>query len=136
MTDLELAVRTIQDMVSELPTEQLQKWKGILKTASLTIEKELAATYLHTCKICFLEEWGYRDELPSQWYKKGGAEVCFSHEYAESEKLLKDAGYKVDAFFPPEVPEITIGALRTTMGNLSPLETKADHTLEELMSIL
>lgn len=136
MTDLELTVRTIEDMLPDLPTAGLEKWQGILRTALLKVEKELTASCLHVCKICFLEEWGYRNELPSHWYKKGNAEICFKHEYAESEKLLKDAGYKDDAFFPPEIPEITKGALGVTMNNLPPPPTEADQTLKELMDLL
>lgn len=136
MTDLELAVRTIDEMVPDMPTESLKKWKGILTTALLKINKELTATQLHTCKICFLEEFGYRDELPVSWYKKGSAEICFQHKYDESEKLLKDAGHEGDAFLPPEVPKTTIESLKTKMNNLPPPTPEAEETLEELMDLL
>lgn len=136
INDLELAVRTIDDMLPDMPTKSLQKWQGIMRTTLLKIEKELTNTYQHTCKICFFQEWGYRDELPSQWYKKGDAEVCFQHEYAASEKLLKDAGYEVDAFFPPEIPAPTLEGLKVTMSHLPPAKTEVDHTLDELMAMI
>lgn len=136
VNDLELTVRTIDDMLPDMPTEGLQKWQGILRTTLTKIEKELTNTMLHTCAICFFQEYGYRDELPSAWYKKGDAHVCFQHEYAESEKLLKEAGRDVDAFFPPEIPKPTVGALKTTMENLPPPPTEKDHTYQELMDLL
>ncbi len=136
MTELELAIRTIDEIAPDIPTESLKKWKGILTTALLKINKELTATQLHTCKICLLEEWGYRDELPVSWYKKGSAEICFKHNYADSEKLLKESGYEGDAFFPPEVPKTTIESLKTKMNNLPPPTPEAEQTLEELMDLL
>lgn len=136
INDLELAVRTIDDMLPDMPTPALQKWQGILKTALLKTEKELTATYLHTCKICFFQEWGYRDELPSLWYKKGEAEICFQHEYADAEKLLKDAGHDVDAFFPPEAPAPSVDALKVTMEHMPPTKTETDHAYEELLAEL
>lgn len=135
MTDLELAVRAIDDMLPEMPTPALQKWQAILKTALIKVEKELTNSCLHTCRICFLEEWGYRDELPSSWYKKGDAEICFQHEYNQAEKLLKDAGYEVDAFFPPEIPPVTVGGLKVAMDHL-PEKKPEDETFKELMDLL
>lgn len=136
MNDLELTVRTIEEMIPEMPTKSLQKWQGILRTALLKVERELTASFEHTCKICFFQEWGYRDELPSFWYKKGDAEICFKHEYNESEKLLKDAGYEVDAFFPPEIPTVTVDNLKVTMEHMPPPPTEAEQTLEELMDLI
>lgn len=135
INDLELAVRVIDEMLPDMPTKALQKWQGILGTALAKVNKELTASHLHTCKICFFQEWGYRDELPSMWYRKGDAEICFQHEYAQAEKLLKEAGHEVDAFFPPEVPEVTPEALKVTMDHL-PVKNEKDDTLEELMDLL
>lgn len=136
MTELELAVRAIDDMVTDLPTSQLQKWQGILRTALLKVEEELTATHLHTCVICFFKEWGYRDELPSAWYKKGDAEICFQHEYDQAERLLKEAGYEVDAFFPPEVTAPSVGSLKVTMENMPPPPDESEKTLDELMDLI
>lgn len=133
---LELTVRTIDDMLPDMPTPALQKWQAILHTALVKVEKELTATYLHTCTICFLQEYGYRDELPSAWYKKGDAEICFQHDYDQAEQLLKEAGHPVDAFFPPESPGISVDALRVTMDNLPPAPAQKDQTYEELLAEL
>lgn len=136
INDLELAVRTIDDMLPDMPTPALQKWQGILRSALIKVEKELTNTMLHTCQICFFQEYGYRDELPSAWYKKGDAHICFQHEYAESEKLLKEAGHEVDAFFPPEIPEVTVESLKVTMDNLPPAKTETEQSYEELLAEL
>lgn len=136
INDLELTVRTIEDMLPDMPTSGLQKWQGIFHTALAKIEKELTATMLHTCQICFFQEYGYRDELPSSWYKKGDAHICFQHEYAESEKLLKDAGFEVDAFFPPEIPAPTLGSLKVAMDNLPPPKDETDQTYDDLLAEL
>lgn len=136
INDLELTVRTIQEMLPELSTPQLHKWYAIGRTFLAHVEQEMKATQLHTCRICFIEEWGYRDELPVSWYKKGDAEICFQHEYDKSEQLLKDAGYEVDAFFPPEIPEVTLGGLKVAMEHLPPPPSEAEKTLEELMDLI
>jgi hypothetical protein len=137
INDLELTVRTIQEMLPELPTSQLHKWYAIGRTFLAHVEQEMKATCLHTCRICFFEEWGYRDDLPVSWYKKGDAEICFQHEYDQAEKLLKDAGYEVDAFFPPEPAQITPEGLKVHMEkNLPPPATEAEQTLEELMDLI
>jgi hypothetical protein len=136
INDLELAIRTVDDMLPELSTEQLQKWKGILTGALTKIDKELVATHLHTCQICFLQEWGYRDEMPSAWFRKGGAEICFQHDYVESEKLLKEAGFEVDAFFPVEVFTPSLGSLKILSEQLPPPKTETEHTLDELMALI
>lgn len=137
INDLELAVRTIDDMLSDMPTKSLQKWQGILRSTLVKIEKELTNTYLHTCKICFFQEYGYRDELPSAWYKKGDAEICFQHEYDQAEKLLKDAGYEVDAFFPPEQGKITPEGLMVHMEKkLPPTKSETEQTYDDLLAEL
>jgi hypothetical protein len=136
INDLELAVRTIDDMLPDMPTKGLQKWEAILQSALTKVKVELTNTYLHTCKICFFQEYGYRDELPSSWYKKGSAEICFQHEYDKAEQLLKDAGYDEDAFFPPEIPTSSIEALKVTMDNLPPPKDETEQTYDDLLAEL
>ena len=137
INDLELTVRTIEEMLPDLPTKQLQKWQGIFKTALLKTEKELTAVSLHTCALCFFEEWGYRDDLPVSWYKKGDAEICFSHSYEDAEKELKAQKRDTDAFFPPEQAAVTVEGLKVHMDkNLPPPATEAEQTLEELMDLI
>lgn len=137
INDLELTVRTIQEMLPELSTTQLQKWYSIGRTFLAHVEQEMKATTLHVCRICFFEEWGYRDDLPVSWYKKGEAEICFQHEYDQAEKLLKEAGYEVDAFFPPEQARITPEGLKVHMEkNLPPEKTEEEQTLDELMDLV
>jgi hypothetical protein len=89
MNDLELAVRTIESILPEMPTAGLQKWKGILTTALVKIEAELCAVAEHTCSVCFFKEFGYRDELPIAWREKGDIKICFNHEDAEVASMLK-----------------------------------------------
>lgn len=136
MTDPELTVRSIENWLPDMSTKQIQKWKGIFEGALAKINKELTATLIHTCTICFYQEAGYRDELPSGWYQKGDAECCFQHEYNEAEKLLKEAGREVDAFFPPEIPASSVESLTLRMDNLPPPATEKEQTLDELMAIL
>lgn len=137
INDLELTVRTIQEMLPELPTSQLQKWYSIGRTFLAHVEQEMKATHLHTCRICFFEEWGYRDELPSFWYKKGSAEICFKHEYKDAEKLLKDAGYEEDAFFPEEVQPVTVEGLKVHMEkNLPPPKDETEQDYDDLLAEL
>lgn len=113
MNDLELAVRTIENLLPDMPTKGLQKWKGILTTALVKIEAELCAVAEHTCSVCFFKEFGYRDELPIGWREKGDIKICFSHENEEVAKTLKAA---LDA----DIPE--------------PVET--EQALEDLMALL
>lgn len=136
INELELTVRTIEEMLPDLPTKQLQKWQGIFRTAMLKTERELTATSLHTCTLCFAEEWGYRDDLPTAWYQKGDSKICFSHSYEGAEKELKAIGNHDDAFFPPEIPEPTVEGLAVAMNNLPPAKTETDYTLEELMELV
>lgn len=137
INDLELTVRTIQEMLPELPTSQLQKWYGIGRTFLAHVEQEMKAVSLHTCALCFFEEWGYRDDLPVSWYKKGDAEICFSHSYEDAEKELKAQKRDTDAFFPPEQGAITPEGLKVHMEkNLPPPATEAEQTLEELMDLI
>lgn len=136
MHEFELTVRTIDDMLPDMPTKRLQEWQGVLRSALVKVEKELTSTYLHTCKICFFQEYGYRDELPSFWYRKGEAEICFQHEYDQAEKLLKEAGHEVDAFFPPEAAPPSVDALKVQMDNLPPPKSEQDQAYDELMALL
>jgi hypothetical protein len=137
INELELTVRTIEDMLPDMPTKSLQKWKGILHTALLKVEKELTAVSLHTCALCFTQEWGYRDDLPTSWYQKGDSEICFQHEYNEAEKELKAMGNDTDAFFPPEIAPVSVESLRVHMEhNLAPPATEQEQTLDELMALI
>lgn len=136
INDLELTVRTIEEIIPDMPTSNLQKWRSIFHTALLKIDKELTSSCLHTCRICFREEWGYRDELPSMWYKKGNAEICFDHEYEKAEQLLKDAGYTEDAEEPVEIQPVTVEGLKVVMEHLPPPPSEQEQTLEELMELI
>jgi hypothetical protein len=113
MTDLELAVRTIENILPDMPTKGLQKWKGILETALVKIEAELCAVAEHTCSVCFFKEFGYRDELPIAWREKGDIKICFNHEDAQVADMLKKG---IEA----EAPE--------------PVNT--EETIDELMALL
>ena len=136
INELEITVRTIEEMLPDLPTKQLQKWYAIFHTALAKIEKEKKATSLHTCALCFHQEWGYRDDLPVSWYKKGDAEICFQHEYADAEKELKAMGKSTDAFFPPEDAPVTVEGLKVVMEHLPPPKTEVDQTYDELLAEL
>lgn len=136
MTDLELTVRTIEDMLPDMSTAQLQKWKGILQSALIKIDKELTAVSLHTCVICFHEEWGYRDDLPISWYKKGNAEICFQHEYDKAEELLRGAGWTDDAEEPVEIEPVGVENLRVAMDHLPEPPPEEEQTLKELMDLV
>ena len=136
MGNFEFTVRHIPELLPDMPTSRLRDWKAILQTALAHVDKELTSTCLHTCRICFMEEWGYRDELPSFWYYKGDAEICFNHEYKDAEKLLKDAGYEVDAFFPPDVPNVSVDALELQMKNLPPAPSQTDQAYQDLLDEL
>jgi len=113
MTDPELTVRTIETMLPQISTAQLHKWKAIFTTAVLKIDRELESLHIHTCTICFLQEYGWRNELPVSWFQKGDAEICFQHDYNAVDALLEDAEP-----FPDKE-----------------LET-VDKTLEELMDLI
>lgn len=113
MNDLELAVRTIENIIPDMPTKGLQKWKGILTTALVKIEAELEAVAEHTCGVCLFKEFGYRQELPVGWRERGDLVICFNHEDNEVAEALQKA---VDA----DKPE--------------PVDT--EKTLEELMAVL
>lgn len=91
INDLELAVRTIDNILTDMPTKGLQKWQGIFTTALLKIEQEMNSTQMHTCGVCGFEEYGYRTELPVGWREKGDLTICFNHEDNEIAKLLEKA---------------------------------------------
>lgn len=80
MHDFELAVRSVEEILPQMPTKGLHKWKGILTTALLKIDTELQSTHEHTCDICLFKEYGYRTELPMNWREKGDLVICFNHE--------------------------------------------------------
>lgn len=113
MNELELAVRTIESILPDMPTKGLQKWKGILTTALVKIEAELETSQEHVCGVCLFKEWGYRTDLPVGWREKGDLTICFNHEDNEVAELLKKA---LDA----DKPE--------------PVDT--EETLEELMAAI
>lgn len=137
INELELTVRTIEEIIPDMPTAGLQKWRSIFHTALLKIDRELTSSCIHQCRVCFREEWGYRDELPSFWYKKGNAELCFEHEYKDAERLLKDAGYSDDdAQAEPEVQPATVEGLKVQMEHMPPPPTETEQTLEDLMDLL
>lgn len=91
MTDLELAVRTIENILPDMPTKQLQKWKGIFTTALIKLEDELNSTLMHTCGVCGEEEYGYRTDLPTGWREAGDLMICFNHEDNEVAAQLAEA---------------------------------------------
>lgn len=113
MSDLELAVKTIEDILPEMPTKGIQKWKGILITALAKIEDELNSQKEHVCGVCLYKEFGYRTELPVGWREKGDLTICWHHEDNEVAKLLQKA---IDDDKPEPV--------------------NAEETLEELMAMI
>lgn len=113
INDLELAVRTIEDILPEMPTKGLQKWKGILTTALVKIEAELETVAEHTCGVCLFKEFGYRTELPVGWRERGDLTICFKHEDNEIAEALK-AALKAD----------------------EPEPVNTEKTLEELMAMI
>lgn len=76
-------VRAIEEHLAVLPSSVLERWKGIFVTAAHKVDAELNSTMMHRCDICGDEEWGYRTELPIQWYVKGELTVCYNHERDE-----------------------------------------------------
>lgn len=136
VNELELTVRSIEDMLPDLSTERLEKWYAIFHTALAKVKKEMEATCLNTCQICFFQEYGYRNEIPSLWYQKGSAIICFQHEYADAERLLKEAGRETDAFLPPDIATPSVESLKVRMDNLPPPPPEEDKTLEELMALI
>jgi len=113
INDLELAVRTIENLLPDMPTKGLQKWQGIFTTALLKIEQEMNSTHMHVCSVCGAEEYGYRTELPIAWREKGDIKICFQHEDSEVAEVLQKA---IEA----DKPE--------------PVDT--EKTLEELMDLI
>lgn len=113
MNDLELAVRTIENILSDIPTKGLEKWKGILETTLLKIDTELSAVAEHVCSVCMSKEFGYRKELPVGWRSRGDIIICFQHEDDEIANVLQKA-LKAD----------------------KPEPVSTERTLEELYSIL
>lgn len=91
MSDLELAVRTIEKILPDMPTNQLTKWKGVFTSALVKLEDELNSTMMHKCGVCGSEEYGHRSELPIGWREVGDLVLCFNHEDNEAATQLKDA---------------------------------------------
>ena len=91
INDLELAVRTIEDLLPEMPTKSLQKWQGIFTTALVKLEAEMQSTQMHTCSVCGFEEYGFRTEMPVAWREKGDIKICFQHEDKEVADALATA---------------------------------------------
>lgn len=137
INDLELTVRTIEEMLPDMPTSGLEKWYAIFRSALAKVEQEMKATMLHTCKLCFFQEYGYRDELPSGWFGKGDSHVCFQHSFEDAAKELKAMGEETDAFLPPDIPPVTVGGLKVHMEkNLPPPPSEVDKDLDELMAMI
>jgi len=91
MTDLELAVRTIENILPDMPTKAIQKWLAILNTAAVKCEAELNSTKMHRCGVCGFEEYGYRTELPIAWREHGDLTICWNHEDAEVAEEMQKA---------------------------------------------
>lgn len=91
MNELELAVRTIEEILPDIPTKGLQKWKGILTTALIKIDAELESVKEHACGVCLFKEFGYRTELPIGWREKGDLIICWHHEDTEIADQLSKA---------------------------------------------
>lgn len=89
MHDFELAVRSVEEILPQMPTNRLHKWKGILTTALLKVDAELQRTHEHTCGVCLFREYGYRLELPVGWREKGDLVICFNHEDNEIADALQ-----------------------------------------------
>lgn len=111
--DFELGMRTLETLYPDMPTKNLEKWKGILTTALVKIEAELEAVAEHTCSVCLFTEFGYRKELPVGWREKGDIKICFQHEDHEVAEAMQKS---LDADKPEPV--------------------NTERTLEELMAIL
>lgn len=113
INDLELAVRTIENILPDMPNKSLEKWHAIFTTALIKIEAEQASTQMHTCSVCGFEEYGYRTEMPIAWREKGDIKICFQHE----DKEVADALAKAIEADTPE-PVKTEDALEELMAEL------------------
>lgn len=91
INDLELAVRTIENLLPDMPTKSIEKWKGIFCTALAKLEEELNSTLMHKCGVCGYEEYGFRTQLPIGWREKGDLTICWHHEDNEVADLLAKA---------------------------------------------
>jgi hypothetical protein len=134
--EFELVVKNVEDLLPKMSTPALQRWKAMMYTVMAKIDRELTTTHLHTCDICFNQEYGYRNELPSCWYSKGDALICYKHEYEEASNLLKKLGMEVDAFFPPEIPVLSVETLELQMSSLPPEPSKVDAAFDNLIAVL
>ena len=137
MHEFELTVRTIEDLLPDMPTSGLQKWKAIVHTLELKIDEELKNTKLHTSRLSFFQEWGYRDELPSFWYGKGDSVICFQHTYEEATKALNEMGEETDAFLPEEPQPVTVEGLKVHMEkNLPAPKSEQEQDYADLLAEL
>lgn len=91
MNDLELAVRTIESNLDQLPTKSLHKWRSIFESAIYKIDMEIESGQMHICGVCGFEEYGFRTELPIAWREKGDLVICFKHEDKEVAEQIKSA---------------------------------------------
>jgi hypothetical protein len=82
-------VRVIEMYLPTMPTDMLQRWAGILNTALVKIDQELASTLMHHCTACGFEEYGYRDLLPVGWRSKYDTYICFNHTEKEVDGWLQ-----------------------------------------------
>ncbi len=114
MHKFELAVRSVEEILPQLSTEKIQKWKGILTSALIKIDSELESTSEHICDVCLLKEFGYRTELPIGWRQRGDLTICFNHEDNEIAEVLEKA---LDA-------------------DKQHSDTVAEQSLEELMNLI
>ena len=103
--ELELAIRTIEDMLPTMPTKNLLKWKGIFTSALVKVDAELQTTQMHKCMVCGFEEYGFRTELPVGWREHGDLVVCFGHEDEEIAEALQKA-LDADAPEPATLDEL------------------------------
>lgn len=81
MNDLDVIVRNLEHIMPEMSNDQLHRCKSLFTTGLAKVDNELQSTSLHTCHLCFFQEYGYREELPIAWQEYMGVEACFSHEY-------------------------------------------------------
>lgn len=105
MSDLELAVRGIEQIIPDLSDEKLNKWHGILTTALLKIEGEMRTVAEHICSVCLAKEYGHRDSLPVGWREHGDLKLCFGHEDKEIADAL-ERGLKAEAPEPVKVDDV------------------------------
>ncbi len=95
-------VRVLEQYLPSATTALLQRWKGVLTTAVLKIDEELASTMMHVCNVCGAEEVGYRTELPLAWRERADLVICPQHEDKEVMAKLKKG---IEALEPEPIDE-------------------------------